>query len=658
MSLFILFLFVFLESLLVIWYLFPGTLVLIFFWALVGHGLYNFWIVFFVAFFANLLGSLINYFIWYKVGKRWLEKGFLFLKPAFFKRGYNFIKNHKGKFLILGKLIPWVKESITFVAWMLHLDFKKFLTFNSIWAALWAILYLGLGYLFYNSLNLAFIRLNRTEKFLLFLFLFDFVMFLLREFLYFFWKKIFILIKQIFYYFVNKLPQKYKNFIFQFSLSSIITLFLIFLSAYLFLSFVWFTSYLYHLDFVSHLDIAVSNLMFYYYDPSFEKLFLFISYFWNITTVLILSFMFLLFVKDNLRRTRLILGLVFIFLIVFVTKWVVARPRPDLSLIQELSYSFPSFHAGIAMFFYGFLALFLASKKSKWSDKINFIVYGLFFIVLIWLSRLYLNVHYLSDVIWGYWLWLIVLFITLLLKQAIKFSTFSKKVQTILVFIFTILLWINLCFYFKHFTYFSGRQNQTLHNIKSLTGQFNKNSQLKYTTTLFWRKTEPLNFIFLSPDKAELVKLFSLAGFYPAEKINLDRLKKLATAAYDGQTYKNAPMLPIFWNNKAQIFWFQKQEWNLKKRHHIRIWDTGWTYSGYHVYVGCAVFDDGIKWKITHKISPNIDKEREYFFHKFMDTGLVKKYLKIDFTAPIRNGKNFSYDKFFTDGKAYILWIK
>ena len=657
MSLFLLFLFSFLESIVGIWYFFPGTVILIIYGALVWYWYFPFWLVFLIAFLWNILWSLTNYFIWYKIWKKWFKEGFLFLKPWFFKKGYNFVKKHKWKFLILGKLIPWIKENITFVAGMLHLDLNRFLIFNTIWAFLWSLIYIWLGYTFYNSLNLAFARLGRTEKIILFLFLVLFGLFLLREFLYFFWKKIFILVKQIFYYFLNKLPPNIKKFVLKFSVKTIVSILIIFSLIYLILNFIGFTSSLYHLWFVSQIDRAVSNFMFYYYDPILEKFFLLISYFWSIVVIICLALIFLVYSKSDLWKTRLILGLFFLFVIIFLTKFIVHRSRPELSLIQELSYSFPSFHAWISMFFYWFLATYFAKFSKKWWDKVNWITIWLFVILMIWLSRLYLNVHYFSDVVWGYWLWLIILWIVLLLKQSLKFPEFSNKLKRIIVVIVIIFLTFYLKIYFGKFSY-SYNNFQTLHNINSLTGEFNKYPNLKYTTTIFWRKTEPINFIFLVKSRQDLVKLFSLAGFYPAEKLDLERLKKLVTAAYDGKSYKEAPMLPIFWDFKTQIFWFQKQEWTLKKRHHIRIWNTWWTYSGYIVYVWCAVFDDGIKWRITHKISPDIDKEREYFFDKLLKTGLIYKYKKISLVKPIKNWKNFSYDKFFTDWKAYILWVK
>ncbi|NPA44406.1 MAG: hypothetical protein GXO49_02625 [Chlorobi bacterium] len=55
-------------------------------------------------------------------------------------------------------------------------------------------------------------------------------------------------------------------------------------------------------------------------------------------------------------------------------------------------------------------------------------------------------------------------------------------------------------------------------------------------------------------DRSELVRLFLKAGFEPADELNPRTLKRLILAAYDGKNYQTAPMLPIFWNGKTQVF--------------------------------------------------------------------------------------------------------
>ena len=89
-------------------------------------------------------------------------------------------------------------------------------------------------------------------------------------------------------------------------------------------------------------------------------------------------------------------------IITMILKNIIMRPRPETAVIIENSFSFPSGHATIAVAFYGFLAYILFRICRTRKEKIVVCAIGTFLILLIGLSRLYLGVHYVSDVVAGY----------------------------------------------------------------------------------------------------------------------------------------------------------------------------------------------------------------------------------------------------------------
>ena len=116
-------------------------------------------------------------------------------------------------------------------------------------------------------------------------------------------------------------------------------------------------------------------------------------------TIIVCSF---LFGKNKWYFYLLSGGYAFSGIITFISKYAALRPRPIDALIAiPKSYSFPSGHTLTSLCFYCLLCYLLTTKCSKKVKLISFtLVTSL--VCLIAMSRIYLGVHYFSDVFGGY----------------------------------------------------------------------------------------------------------------------------------------------------------------------------------------------------------------------------------------------------------------
>ncbi len=129
----------------------------------------------------------------------------------------------------------------------------------------------------------------------------------------------------------------------------------------------------------------------------------FITFFGSAIILVLFALILFIIFKNKKIGFSIFLNLGIIGILNQILKRIVQRPRPsELRLTDASGYSFPSGHSMASAAFYGFL-IYLIYKKVE-NKKIRNILIAILsiLILLIGASRIYLGVHYTSDVLAGF----------------------------------------------------------------------------------------------------------------------------------------------------------------------------------------------------------------------------------------------------------------
>ena len=106
--------------------------------------------LFFLLWFAAVLGDSVNYWIGKKIGPRAFEQDVRFLKKEYLEKTQRFYDKHGGKTIILARFVPIVRTFAPFVAGVGTMNYGRFFAYNVIGGFLWVGIFLSLGYFFGN----------------------------------------------------------------------------------------------------------------------------------------------------------------------------------------------------------------------------------------------------------------------------------------------------------------------------------------------------------------------------------------------------------------------------------------------------------------------------------------------------------------------------
>jgi undecaprenyl-diphosphatase len=431
---------------------------------------------------------------------------------------------------------------------------------------------------------------------------------------------------------------------------------------------------------ITESDIRILNLVQIFRTPSFTHFMLFMTTLgkWQVIFLGTFAAIIIFFMRQrwyNLTILFMSVGIGELF--VWIIKNLIERPRPALvnALTPEAGFSFPSGHAFVAFSFYGLIAYFLFHAVRKVWVKIGILCGAALVILLIAVSRVYLGVHWPSDVFASMFsgiAWLTMLITVLEIRRKVRGMLPAKRfcpwmIRGTACAFFCI--WLMAAWYlFYAYTlppviaHYQQKETRSVYK-GNISNEFFKNLP-RYSETMLGTKTEPIHFIFVGSQE-DISRALEKAGWVLSEEISFMSFQKLAYAFLFDAPYPNAPGTPTFWDTKPNDFSYEKPtpENSIRERHHIHLWVTPYsTNTGKHIFLGTAHFDNGLKFKSrliipVHKIDPAIDKEREYIKKALLETGAIERIDEFSIIEPTL-GKNVSGDQFFTDGKAYTVFFK
>ena len=129
----------------------------------------------------------------------------------------------------------------------------------------------------------------------------------------------------------------------------------------------------------------------------------FITNFGGAIFLITLTIVLLVLIKNKKIGISIFSNLVIVTILNQLLKAILQRPRPtEYRIVEETGYSFPSGHSMVSMAFYGYLIyLIYRYVKNKYIKWISIVLLSIL-VCSIGISRIYLGVHYTSDVLGGF----------------------------------------------------------------------------------------------------------------------------------------------------------------------------------------------------------------------------------------------------------------
>lgn len=659
----------------------PGAIVAFLLGTLAAKGIFSMQELFIFGALGFFVGDLLSFWLGRK-GSSIFQKDNKFFKLEHLEKARAYFDEHGNKSVIIGRYIGFLRPFTPFIAGVIRMAWLRFIILNVVSIGSWLAIHLFAGFFFGQALWLIKLWSGRLEIMLIYLVIFFACFYLFKQLIIKNGREFFLLSSSIWSTFKTSLKtnQDLQNFIARhrlffgfwerrfdtsrFSGKKLTTLAILLI--YFIYSFIALTNNVFNQGTLLEMDQRIENLMRIFKNFVFIKILLAATTLasWQVALAISIAISFVFFLRG---REKTLWGYWLAVLGTFGTsaiiKFFVTRPRPLESFYLETSYSFPSTHASLAVALFGFLA-YVYSQKRSLKKRINILFLAAFLIITIGFSRIYLRVHFFSDVLAGYLIGAIWLTLGIGLNQFLHFNTqeyIQRKLSTGYRIIIVVISLLTIGTYAGFLGYYSSRINFrkleptpeiTTGNIVNTFRQYGLGG---YSESFDGDQQEPINFIISADDQEQIIEAFKRIGWQPADRPNF---KALLTALKNGllmRPYDRLPVSPSFWETEVNDLALTRNLGN--ERRFIKLWSTSFqTPNGKKIFVGAAAAKRPSKLIIRKSLNPNIDGEREDIYAELQKNKQIASWSRVQFNQPTIVKKLLS--EYFTDGKLYIIDLR
>lgn len=173
-----------------------------------------------------------------------------------------------------------------------------------------------------------------------------------------------------------------------------------------------------------------------------------------------------------------------------------------------------------------------------------------------------------------------------------------------------------------------------------------------------------VNFLLIG-SKEQMIAALTAAAWVQVDRDTQEAVVHAILSTIEKKGYTEMPMSTLYLFSRPQDYGFSHALplAVATERHHFRIWKAPWQATdGQAVWVGAGTHDIGIErgsdGKLTHRIDPEVDKEREYIAESLQDAEKIKDSRYLNPKEPVLEAITTTGAGYRSDGRVLVLFLK